>query len=155
MPSIPTYHSFVQKTVVAGFGGINRHDYSLMAKNFAPDVHHRFAGDHALGGERHDPAALLAWFERVGRVFPDLTLDVTDVTVKGGPHNTAVVVRWEEHARLADGSLYRNRGLHVIRLRWGKIVDMDVYLDTALATAALERQAAAGIGEATAAPIVS
>jgi ketosteroid isomerase-like protein len=156
MPSIPTYHSIVKKNIVTGFRGVDDHDYAALADHFAPDLRHRFAGQHALGGQRHDAVAVLAWLERVGRVLPDLTFAITDVTVAGWPHDTTVVARWNAHATLADGGEpYRNRGVHVVRLRWFAIVDMDVHLDTDVLRSALERQAAAGIDEATATPITS
>lgn len=44
---------------------------------------------------------------------------------------------------------------HVVRLRWFKIVDMDVYQDTQVLRDALARQARAGVQEAAAAPITS
>jgi hypothetical protein len=76
--------------------------------------------------------------------------------VAGWPNNTTVTAQWDAHASLADGGEpYRNRGVHIVRLRWFKIVDMDVYQDTQILRAALDRQAAAGIDEATAAEITS
>ena len=156
MPTIPTYHSVVRSNIVKGFRGVDEHDFAALGDHFAPDIHHRFAGDHALGGERHNAPTVVSWLQRVGRVLPDLTLEVTDVTVAGWPNDTTAVVRWNAHASLADGGEpYRNRGLHVIRLKWLKIVEMDVYQDTALVSAALERQAVAGLDEAAAPQITS
>ncbi len=156
MVAIPTYKSIVTAKLISGFEGVNRHDYQTLASNFAPDIHHRFAGDHALGGERHDAVALRKWFERVGRVLPSLNLTITDVAVSGWPTDTIVTARWTERADMADGGEpYVNYGLHRIRIRMGKLREMDVYLDTDLARSALERQAAAGIHEAVAAPILS
>jgi ketosteroid isomerase-like protein len=156
MPTIPTYHSIVRNNITSGFHGVDNHDYAALADHFAPDIHHRFAGEHSLGGERHDAATVLAWLQRVGRVLPDLTFTITDVAVAGWPNNTTVAARWDAHASLADGGEpYRNRGVHIVRLRWFKIVDMDVYQDTQILCAALDRQAAARIDEATAAQITS
>lgn len=156
MPTIPTYNSIVTKNLVAGFSGVDAHDYPALANHFAPGLHHRFAGDHALGGERNDAATVIAWLERVGRVLPDLRFTITDVIVNGLPHRTTAVARWEAHATLADGGdSYRNRGVHVVRLEWFKIVDMDVYQDTQLLRAALDRQAAAGIQEAASPALTS
>lgn len=156
MPTIPTYHSIVTKNLVAGFRGVDDHDYAALAAHFAPGIHHRFAGDHALGGERHDAATVIAWLERVGRVLPDVRFTITDVVVAGWPHRTTAFARWDAHATLADGrDPYRNRGVHVVRLEWFKIVDMDVYQDTHLLRAALDRQAAAGIDEAVAPQLTS
>jgi ketosteroid isomerase-like protein len=156
VPTIPTYHSIVKNNIINGFRGVDNHDYATLADHFAPGVHHRFAGDHSLGGERHDAATTVIWLERVGRVLPDLTFDLTAIAVAGWPNDTTVAARWNAHANLADGGEpYRNRGVHIVRLRWFKIVEMDVYQDTQLLRAALDRQAASGIDEAAAAQITS
>lgn len=156
MLTIPTYHSIVKNNIVSGFRGVDNHDFAALADHFDPGVHHRFAGEHALGGDRNDAATVVAWLERVGRVLPDLLFDLTDVAVAGWPHDTTVVARWNARASLADGGEpYRNRGVHVVRLRWFKIVEMDVYQDTQVLRAALDRQAADGIDEAAAAQITS
>ena len=156
MPTIPTYHSIVRNNITSGFRGVDNHDYAALADHFAPDIQHRFAGDHSLGGDRHDAATVLTWLERVGRVLPDLTFTITDVAVSGWPHNTRVVARWDAHASLADGGEpYRNRGVHVVRLRWFRIAEMDVYQDTQILREALDRQFAAGVVEAAAAQITS
>lgn len=39
-------------------------------------------GAHAIGGERHDKETLRLWFERVGRVLPNLNLKVKNIGVK-------------------------------------------------------------------------
>lgn len=156
MATIPTYHSIVRNNITSGFRGVDNHDFAALADHFAPDIHHRFAGEHSLGGERHDAGAVVSWLERVGRVLPDLAFDLTDVAVAGWPHNTTVVARWDAHASLADGGQpYRNRGVHVVRLRWFKIVEMDVYQDTRILGGALDRQVAAGVVEAAAEQITS
>jgi short-subunit dehydrogenase len=41
-----------------------------VARQSPPDIRHRFAGQHAFGGKRHDVEMLRRWFQRVGRVLP-------------------------------------------------------------------------------------
>ena len=63
-------------------------------------------------------------------------------------------MEWINNARLADGSTYRIRGSHILRIRNGKIVAFHAYLDdTAAVDDALDRLAAVGVVEAAAAPI--
>ena len=69
--------------------------------------------------------ALRQWFERLGRLAPTLQLTVHDVWVKGGPWNTIVIIRWYAGQDLPGGSPYNNHGVHVIRMRWGKVFDID------------------------------
>ena len=61
MPRIPTYQSVVRQQVAAGFHQIDTHDLAGLTDHYARDLRHRFAGDHALGGERHDAATFVAW----------------------------------------------------------------------------------------------
>jgi len=137
------------------FDRVNAQDYDAILGGALPDIRHRFAGEHALGGERNDVAHMRLWFERLGRVVPTLKLTITDIWVKGGLRKAVVIVRWDAAATLLDGDPYRNHGVHVIHLRNRKIVSIDVSEDSQAVARCLERQAQAGIAEALAAPIVS
>lgn len=149
------YHAIVKRVAVKNFERVNTHDYDAVLKACAPDIHHRFGGQHALGGERHDREALRRWFDRLGRLAPTLKLSVRDVWVKGLPNDTAVIIRWTGTQRLPDGSPYENHGVHVIRMRWGKVVDIDANEDSQLVADSMRILAAHGIEEAIAEPIVS
>ena len=110
------YHTLVKRIIGNGFRSVNEHNYGAILSGVAPNVRHRFGGDHALGGERNDVKALTCWFERLGRVLPNLELTVTDMWVKGLPYDTTAIACWDARATLADGSDYRNRGVHMIKL---------------------------------------
>jgi ketosteroid isomerase-like protein len=88
------YHAIVKRIARKNFERVNQKDFDALLKDCVPDVHHRFYGSHALGGERHDREALRRWFERLGRLGPGLTLTVRDVWVKGLPHDTTIIMRW-------------------------------------------------------------
>ena len=66
------YHTIVKRIATKNFERVNEHDYGAILKDCAADIHHRFGGHHALGGERHDRDALGRWFERLGRLGPTL-----------------------------------------------------------------------------------
>src|SRR6202011_2017117 len=149
------YHAIVKRIALQNFLRVNRKDYAAILRSCSPDVHHRFGGHHALGGERHDREALGRWFERLGRVAPPLQLTVHDVWVKGGPWNTTVIIRWSAVQDLPDGSPYNNHGVHIIRMRWGKVFDIDANEDSQLVAASLQIWAAKGVNEALADPILS
>ena len=95
------------------------------------------------------------WFERLGRVLPNLHLTVNNIWVKGWPWKTTVIVQWDGTATLLDGGPYRQHAVHLITLRWGKIHALDVFEDSQEIARALEVQATAGLVEAVAEPIVS
>lgn len=149
------YHRLVARTSRRNFERVNAHDYEPLLAACRPDVHHRFGGDHALGGERHDVDALRRWFHRLGRLCPTLRLTVTDVWVKGLPHDTTALLRWDATQDLPDGSTYANHGVHVVRLRWMRVVSIDANEDSQAVERALALFAAHGVEEASAAPITS
>jgi len=149
------YSAIVKNRIRQSFDHVNNHRYDELLGSIAPKVDHRFLGTHAIGGQRHDKETLRRWFERLGRVLPDLRLEIKNIWVKGWPWHTMVFVQWDGAATLLDGGGYRQHAIHVITLRWGKIHALDVFEDSQEVARALTAQAAAGLDEAAAEPIVS
>jgi ketosteroid isomerase-like protein len=149
------YSYFVEKLVRQSFANVQNHNYNEVLKALAPHVTHHFAGDHALGGTRHDTNALRRWFDRLGTVLPNIRFDVKDVWVKGWPWRTTVIVQWVATATLVNGDPYVNPGVHIIAMRWGKVYSLDVFEDSQAVAAGLAKQAEAGIQEAAAPKIES
>jgi ketosteroid isomerase-like protein len=149
------YHAIVRRRARGLFESLGRGDWQATTVDLADDVHHVFPGDHPLGGERHSRAAMERWFERLYRLYPELSFEVDRVVAKGWPWNTTIAVEWRDRGTCADGVTYRNTGAHFIRLRWGKGVYVHAYLDTDVIADSCRRMAAAGIDEAAAEPIVS
>jgi ketosteroid isomerase-like protein len=149
------FHAVFERQARRSFELVNQHDYDSILASATPDIHHRFSGNHALAGDRHDAQHLRLWFERLHRLMPGLTLTVTDVWVVGGLRRTTVIVRWEAAATLLDGLPYENHGVHVIQLRSRKVISIEVDEDSQAVTSALQRQAQSGLTEALAAPITS
>jgi len=149
------YKGIVTKKVRGTFLDVQNHNYEKIMKGIGVNVVHHFAGNHALGGTRHDTDALRKWFERLGRVFPELTFEVKDVIVKGMPWNTLVVARWVATTKLINGESYVNPGVHFISIRWGKAYKFEVYEDTQVVANGLAKQAESGISEAVAEKIQS
>ena len=146
---------FVRRRVRQVFAALSRDDYGAVLPGVAPDVHHRFAGDHPLGGERHDRAALEAWFERLFRLFPTLTFSIGAIGVSGPWWDLRASVPWQSEVTPAHGPDYRNVGVHLLRLRWGRVVEIHAYEDSQAVARACATMLAAGIEEAGAPPIVS
>ncbi len=99
------YSYIVKKRIRQSFDHLNNHRWDEVLKAVAPNVHHRLAGTHALSGERHDKETLRRWFERVGRVQPNLHLKVNNIWVKGWPWHTTVFAQWDGTATLLNGDL--------------------------------------------------
>jgi ketosteroid isomerase-like protein len=149
------YHAIVKRLASRNFSLVNTKEYDAIIASCVPNVHHRFGGTHALGGERHDAAALRRWFDRLGRLVPTLHLEIKDVWVKGFPWKTTVIVRWVGTAQFPDGSPYNQHGVHIIALRWGKVTSIDANEDSQEVTVMMDALAATGVIEATAPPILS
>jgi ketosteroid isomerase-like protein len=66
-----------------------------------------------------------------------------------------VIMRRSAVQDLPDGSPYNNHGIHIIRMRWGKVFDIDANEDSQLVAAALQIWAKYGVNEALADPILS
>src|SRR4051812_8603251 len=145
----------VKKRIRQAFDDVNNRRWDQLMASIAPRVTHRFGGAHAIGGVRHDRQALRLWFERLARVLPNLQLEINDIWVKGPPWRTMVFVQWDGTATLLDGGGYFQHAVHVITLRWGKIVALDVFEDSQEVSRALAIQAEAGLDEAVAEPILS
>jgi ketosteroid isomerase-like protein len=149
------YHAIVKRLAVRNFGLVNSHDYETLLASCAPDIRHRFGGDHALGGVRRDREALRRWFHRLGRLVPSLRLTVRDTWVSGPPWNTVVVIRWTGTAVFPDGSPYAQHGVHLIRLRWGTVVEIDANEDSQAVERMMTALVEAGVDEAAEPPITS
>lgn len=150
------YSQIIEKIVRKTFRAVQNQDYQEVLKGVSSsNLTHRFAGANSLGGIRHDKEAMGQWLKRIGIVLPELKFEVTSVLVHGGPWNTTIVARWVATCILKNGDPYVNPGIHVIKLRWGKAYDFDVYEDTFAVTAGLEKQARSGIAEACAPQILS
>jgi len=151
------YHAIVKRISRRNFELVNNHQDEALLRSCVPNMHHRFGGSHALGGERHDVDGLRRWLVRLHHLNPTLHLEVTDVWVKGLPNDTTVIVRWnatQQEATL-DGSLYVNHGVHVIKLRWLRLVSIDANENSQAVEEFLRAAAARGVTEADAAPITS
>jgi ketosteroid isomerase-like protein len=149
------YHAIVKHEIRKSFRAVAEGRYDAVTHGAAPDLRHRFIGTHALGGERHTAAAFRRWLERVGRLSPSFVFRIDDMIVAGMPWNTRAVVHWHKIETLRDGTQSISEGLHMIRLRWFRVVSIDVFQDTAATEAELRQLAAAGIDEALAEPITS
>lgn len=147
------FHTIVKRRVNSVFEHLGKGDFEYALSGIGTTIEHRFAGDYCLGGQRTSVGTMRLWFERLFRLFPNLRFEVHSIEVSGGPRNTTAVVEWTDRATPADGSDYVNSGVHVIRMRWGKVLSIHAYLDTHVLIATFSRMAANGIEEAKAPPI--
>jgi ketosteroid isomerase-like protein len=147
------YHAIIRRRVKATFNALNRSDYAPALSGMADSFDHYFAGEHCLGGVRNNRGSMKAWFKRLFRLNKNLDFDLKHIAVSGTPWNTTVTVEWTDGATLANGLPYFNRGVHVVRMKWGKVTSLHAYLDTAVWIDACRSMQNDGIAEAAAAKI--
>jgi ketosteroid isomerase-like protein len=148
------YHTIVRNKLRQAFRDLDAGRCDSVLAQFAPRFDHVLMGDHALGGVRHSLGPTRRWYERLYQVLPDLRFEPQRIIVTGWPWDTTAIVEWVDRATVAGPRHYQNEGVHVFRLRWGRVVSLRVYCDTARLAAALQAQADGGIAEAAAPPIV-
>lgn len=90
----------------------------------ADDIEFVFPGDSSFAGRYRDKAAVLAWIDRFASLHPTLT--VHDVVASGPPWDLRVAMRFTD----AIGDDYRNEGMEYVRICWGKVRSIQVYLNT-------------------------
>jgi hypothetical protein len=59
------YKAIARRKARGVFEALSRGEWEATLKDVAPDVHHVFPGDNAIGGERHSKEAMRRWFERL------------------------------------------------------------------------------------------
>jgi ketosteroid isomerase-like protein len=147
------YRSIVERQLRRAFESLNRGDHSPVLAAFGAPVEHVFFGDHALGGSRHSMHSIAPWYQRLKTVFPDLHFDIQSVAVRGMPWNTVALVEWRDRFTLRDGTRRGNQGVHVLRLKWGKVVSLRVYCDTQVLASVLRDLQEQGVADAGMPPI--
>jgi ketosteroid isomerase-like protein len=147
------YHAIVRKRIQNLFDAINHGDAEPVLSSFARNFQHCFLGDTALGGTRTTLEATRRWYQRLYRLLPDIRFELRNVSVSGSPWNTLALIEWDETNSGTDGVRTNNRGVHVARLKWGRMTQLVICPDTVGLRATLDRLAGTGASEAHATPI--
>ena len=147
------YRYIVERKLRYAFEALNRGDHGPVLAAFSPDAEHVFFGQHALAGARHDMKTIVPWYARLKTVLPDLRFEIDSVLVRGMPWNTVALVTWRDSFSLRDGSLGANQGVHVLRLKWGKVTSLRIHCDTQVLADVLRRQSDLGVADAALPPI--
>ncbi|HWB65389.1 MAG TPA: nuclear transport factor 2 family protein [Mycobacteriales bacterium] len=88
------------------------------------DVEFIFPGENSFAGRYRGKPELRAWIRRFSSLHPQF--DIHDVVVSGPPWNMRVALRFTD----SIGDDYRNEGMEYVRLRWGRLTDVQVFLNT-------------------------
>lgn len=150
------YHAIVKRRLLRSFDALNRGDYAVITRQFSKDAVHWFSGvGHPLSGTRRDGAGIHTWYERLARLMPDLRFTIHHAAVSGWPWDTVAMLQWSDTLHDRQGNTYANHGVHLIRIRWGQVVELQVYCDTKYLKGYFDALVSQGVEEAQAAPIES
>ncbi len=133
------YKLIVKRIVRRTFAGLSKGEYEPIVKQFRPESRFMFAGDHALGGERRGQEDVREWFREMLRRFPGIQIVPRQVVVNGWPWNTVIATHLMISAPRPGGREYRNEGMQLLRLSWGRVVEDLVFEDTLTLDAELRR----------------
>ncbi len=150
--ALDPWRAIVRAKVIEGFARLSAGDPSAVLGLMADDVEYTFEGRHALGGTRVSKRGVERWFARLLHLIPG-RFTLRSVELRGGPAACIVYTVFEDQVTPLVGAPYRNHGVQVAELRWGTVVRVHTYVDTALVEAALSTMRAAGVEEAGAPPI--
>jgi ketosteroid isomerase-like protein len=151
--SLNVFKSIVRGKVLRSFEQLSRGDPSVALALMSPEVEYTFEGAHALGGTRTTRLGVEKWFGRLLRLLPG-RFTIRRVEVAGWPWRATVYTTFEDAVSPAYGPPYRNRGVQIAELAWGKAVRIHTFVDTARIEGALRALAAHGVAEAAAPPIL-
>jgi ketosteroid isomerase-like protein len=124
------YHRIIKGKIREGFRQLSQGNSQGVLSQFAPDAHFIFAGDHALGCDSRDQNTVRQWFQRLFQLFPGIQFEVHTLIVSGWPWDTRAANYFSIHSTRPDGQQYQNRGVQLLRIQWGRIVEDYLYEDT-------------------------
>jgi ketosteroid isomerase-like protein len=122
------YSWIVGRVVRWLIGRLSAGDADTLIRMFAPDAHLVFPGKSSFAGDHRGRAAIEAWMRRFVALGPKF--EVYDVGVAGPPWNLRVFFRFADRIPIPGGGRYENEGMEYLRIRWGKVHEQRVYLDT-------------------------
>jgi ketosteroid isomerase-like protein len=122
------YSWLVGRAIRMTIDRLNSGDVPALLRMFHEDAHFVFPGRSSFAGDHRGKPAIEAWLERFVSLRPEFV--VHDVTVAGPPWNMRVGMWFSDRIPIPDGGTYENEGMEHIRMRWGRVVEQHVYLDT-------------------------
>jgi ketosteroid isomerase-like protein len=126
---IAVYKFVTRQVAKRAFQNLNKGDWEAVVKDFDPNAHFVFAGQHEMALDCHGVEPVKDWFRRTYELLPDFHMEPKKILVNGPPWDMWVASLFEVSATL-DGEPYSNGGLQLLHLRWGKVLEDFVYEDS-------------------------
>jgi ketosteroid isomerase-like protein len=131
------YKFAVKQVAKRAYRNMSKGDWEAVVKDFDPNAHFVFAGQHEMALDCRGVEPVKEWFKRTYALMPDFRIEPKKMLVNGPPWDLWVAALFDVSATLA-GEPYTNSGLHLLHLRWGKVIDDYVYEDSQKFALALE-----------------
>jgi ketosteroid isomerase-like protein len=112
----------------SAFEALGRGDPEPFASYLADDVVLEFPGTR-FGGRFEGKRKVVVFLRQNQRLFRD---GLRFAVRWAGASEDRVIAQWTNEGTTKDGRPYANRGVTVLRLAGGKVVEIQDYLDTAL-----------------------
>lgn len=122
------YHWVVRRLTRRAFNDLSAGRVERHLKRFHEDAVLRAQDAVSGGGVFHGIEEIATSFRRLYAESPEHDYRIEDVWVRGLPHDTRVAVSWTDRVRRADGTPDSRRGMNRLRLRWGKLVEEDIFV---------------------------
>lgn len=122
------YSWIVGRVLRRQIGQLSAGDSGALLRSVSPDARLVFPGRSSFAGDHRGKDAIRAWLERFVSLHPSFTIH--DVGVAGPPWNMRVFFRFTDRIPIPGGGQYENEGMEYVRMRWGKVREQRVYLDT-------------------------
>nr|WP_047166351.1 nuclear transport factor 2 family protein [Sphingomonas sp. Y57] len=130
------------------YEAFERGDLAALERLIAPDATWTYYGPAdklPFGGTRHGPAGVADFFAKVGETLENPVATQFDYIVTG---DRVAVPGTEESTVRATGIRYKADLVHVFRVRDGKIVSFEEFIDSGKVLLAFQGDKSAGIGVA-------
>jgi hypothetical protein len=122
------YRAFVRWMVRRAFRDLSAGRVERHVRRFHPEAELRLRGvaPGADGVYRRREAIADALHEKYARE-PAHDYRLRDVWVRGTPADTRIAVSWTDRVQRDDGVRAQVRGMNRIRIRWGRVVEEELY----------------------------
>lgn len=129
-------------------------EFEKVLKLFAPNIRFTFAGEHALGAKLNRLDSVREWFSRMHHIFPTLKIVPERIVVAGLPWDMFTTTQFRVSATFPDGTGYENRGVQILRIMRGRIVEDHLIEDNLVLQRALQHLAGLGVSTAAKPPLL-
>jgi ketosteroid isomerase-like protein len=119
----------VKKVTSLAFSRLQAGDASFATALLADRVQFQFPGKHPFAAALSTKADSSEWFRRFAHFRPEF--EIHDVIVSGMPWNMRAAIHFTDKIGGPDDvDAYCNEGVCLVRLRWGRVTQEKVFLDT-------------------------